>query len=235
MPNSLLTSGIAIGGAAALIAALLWAIATVIFSKLGENVPPSELNLVKCSFAVALMILTSVLLRETLPKAGWLPYFLLACSGVIGIGLGDTAYFESLNQLGSRITLLLFVLAPPMAGVISWMFLSETLSPLAWMGILVTMSGVAWVIWQEQQDHPLDLRTLRRGILFGLLACLAQSVGAVFSRYALTETSISALQTAIIRLLAGILSLAILVTLFRKNRFQWLKSSQPGTPSRESF
>ncbi len=136
MPNSLLTSGIAIGGAAAIIAALLWAIATVIFHTLGEKIHPTELNLVKCTFAVILMILTTLLLRESLPDAGWLPYALLAVSGIVGIGIGDTAYFAALNQLGSRITLLLTVLAPPMAGVLSWLFLGETLAPHRLVGDL---------------------------------------------------------------------------------------------------
>ena len=226
MINTFLSSDIAIGGAAAIIAALLWAIATVIFHTLGEKIHPTELNLVKCSFAVTLMILTTLLLRESLPKAGWLPYVLLAVSGIVGIGIGDTAYFAALNQLGARVTLLLTVLAPPMAGVLSWMFLGETLQPLAWLGIFVTMGGIAWVIWQENQDQVFQNRSLGREIFFALIASLGQAIGAILSRYALTSTSISALQTAIIRLLAGILSLALVVFFFRKNTFTWLRSPE---------
>jgi drug/metabolite transporter (DMT)-like permease len=222
--DSLFSSGIILGGAAAMIAALLWAVATVIFSKLGEDIPPAELNLVKCSVAVTMMIITSVLMGEMLPRSGWLPYVLLACSGVIGIAIGDTAYFESLNNLGSRLTILMTVLAPPMAGIISWMFLNEQLHLIAWFGILLTMAGVAWVIWQEQRDNATKPKNLWRGIGFSLIASLAQSVGAVFSRYALTETTISALQTAIIRLLAGIFALAVVILFSRRRAFRWLRA-----------
>lgn len=221
--DSLFSSGIVLGGAAAIVAALLWAVATVIFSKLGEDIPPAELNLVKCSVAVAMMIITSLLMGEALPHSGWLPYALLAGSGIIGIAIGDTAYFESLNHLGSRLTILMTVLAPPMAGIISWVFLKEQLEIYAWLGILLTMAGVAWVIWQEQHDNQTKPKHLWRGIFFSLIACLAQSVGAVFSRYALTETTISALQTAIIRLLAGIVVLALMVAFSRRLSFTWLK------------
>jgi drug/metabolite transporter (DMT)-like permease len=228
--SSSLSSGIILGGAAALGAAFLWAIATMIFKKLGEDIPPAELNLVKCSFALVLMVITSLLLSETLPRAGLLPYFLLACSGIIGIGLGDTAFFFCLNHLGSKLAILLGILAPPMAGIISWMFLGENLKLISWLGIFVTLAGVAWVIWQEQQDNQFARKHLWKGIGFGLIACLAQSVGAVFSRYALTETTISALQTAIIRILAGIFSLAVLILLSRKPAFAWLHRPADAQP-----
>lgn len=232
--DSMFSSGIILGGAAAIVAALLWAVATVIFSKLGEDIPPAELNLVKCSVAVTMMIVTTLLLGETYPRSGWLPYALLAGSGIIGISIGDTAYFESLNHLGSRLTILLTVLDPPMAGIISWLFLHEQLQLIAWFGILLTMAGVAWVIWQEQRDGSSKPKNLWRGIFFSLIACLAQSVGAVFSRYALTETTISALQTAIIRLLAGILALAVMIIVSRKPSFGWLHqtSASGRTPAR---
>jgi drug/metabolite transporter (DMT)-like permease len=230
IPGITVSQTVLIGGAAALIAALIWAIATVIFSKLGEDIPPAELNLVKCSFAVVLMIITTLILREKLPDAGWLAYTLLALSGIIGIGLGDTAYFESLNNLGSKLTLLMTVLAPPMAGVISWIFLHEQLKPIAWLGIVITMLGVAWVIWEEQQGNTRIQKHLWRGIGFGLIACLTQSVGAVFSRYALTSSTISALQTAIIRILAGIASLVVILLISRSRPFLWLREPKKDGP-----
>lgn len=229
--SSSITSSIILGGGAALVAAFLWAVATIIFSKLGEDIPPAELNLVKCSFAVLFMIITSLVLGETLPRAGVMPYLLLALSGIIGIGLGDTAYFESLNFLGSKLALLMVVLAPPMAGIISWAFLGEVLKPVSWLGIFITLIGVAWVIWEEQQDGKHSSQHLWRGIGFGLIACLTQAVGAVFSRYALTESTISALQTAIIRLLAGILSLILLVAFSRKTALKWLRQPSQGARS----
>ena len=111
-----ITSGIIIGGIAALTAAALWAGGTFIYGRVGTDVPPMELNLVKCILAILLMVITSLFMGEKVPQATALPYILLVCSGIIGIGLGDTAYFESLNRLGAKLALLLTVLAPPIAG-----------------------------------------------------------------------------------------------------------------------
>jgi drug/metabolite transporter (DMT)-like permease len=59
---------------------------------------------------------------------------ILALSGVIGIGLGDTAYFAAINRLGPRRALLLETLAPPIAALLALVFLQEALSLRAWLG-----------------------------------------------------------------------------------------------------
>ncbi len=220
-PASAINSTVILGGVAALIAALLWAFAAVIFRKLGENIPPAELNLVKGSLAVIALILTSLLLREKFPTIASFTLLLLVLSGIIGIGIGDTAYFFSLNHLGTRLSLLMGVLAPPIAGLISWIFLGEVLGPLAWLGIFITLAGVGWVILQENRSENVR-PNLRKGLWFALLASLSQAVGAVISRYALVSSDITALQTAIVRLLAGIACLLVIVVFFQKIRFQWL-------------
>jgi drug/metabolite transporter (DMT)-like permease len=155
---------------------------------------------------------------------------LLAVSGIVGIGVGDTAFFHSLNYLGTRLALLMGVLAPPMAGLISWIFLGEVLKPVSWLGILITMVGVGWVILQENRGEG-KIQHLGRGILVALLASLSQSIGAMLSRYALVSSDISALQTAIVRLLAGIISLVIVILFIQKTRFEWLSGKERGKPS----
>jgi drug/metabolite transporter (DMT)-like permease len=223
------TSGIIIGGLAALVAAALWSVGTFIYGRVGTDVPPMELNLVKCILAILLMVITSLFLGEKVPHAAALPYILLVCSGIIGIGLGDTAYFESLNRLGAKLALLLTVLAPPIAGIISWIFLGEALKPISWLGIVITLAGVAWVIWEEQKGNQSSPKGMWIGIGFGVLACLTQAIGATFSRYALTESTISALQTAIIRLTAGLISLIPLILFSKNAKFVWIKSRNSGS------
>ena len=140
-----------IGEGAALLAALLWAAATLMFGQLGKRLSPLVLNIAKGVIAIALMGLTLALqygLRQnaaslTLPA---LSVTLLILSGALGIGLGDTAYFSAINALGARKALLLETLAPPIATILAWIFLSESLSLLAISGITLTLLGVAWVM-----------------------------------------------------------------------------------------
>jgi drug/metabolite transporter (DMT)-like permease len=231
MPALLLNqSPIILGGLAALISALLWAISAIIFSNLGKNIPPAELNLVKGSFAVTLMIITTLLLREKLPEMPFIALSLLLVSGAVGIGIGDTAYFESLNHMGSRLALLLAMLAPPMTGAIAWIFLGETITLTGWLGIAITMAGIIWVISEEQSGENQVRIDYKQGIKFAVISALAQAIGAVITRYAMTsaDVTVSALQISIIRLLAGIIYLIIFIKLTRRSPFLWLHKKQSG-------
>jgi drug/metabolite transporter (DMT)-like permease len=172
--------------------------------------------------AIAMLGLTLALQSNQVPEISASHIWLLMLSGVVGIGLGDTAYFETLRLLGARRALLLETLAPPITGVLALMFLDEVLPAIAWLGIVLTILGVAWVISERLPKQPAGSINLERGISFGLLAALAQAVGAVLSRAALAETNVSPLWAALLRLLAGVLVL-LLWGLIRRQTGQWLK------------
>ncbi|MDP8963547.1 MAG: DMT family transporter, partial [Cyanobacteriota bacterium] len=102
------------GELAALGAAFLWALSAVIYAHLGQKIPPLLLNLSKGVIAIALIAFTLILQGDYFPTAiNAITLTILLLSGVVGIGLGDTFYFEALNNLGARRTLLVQALAPP--------------------------------------------------------------------------------------------------------------------------
>jgi drug/metabolite transporter (DMT)-like permease len=215
------------GEIAALAAAFLWALATVIFGKLGKYLSPLVLNLVKGSMAVLMLASTLLLLQQAPAGLNALTLGLLIASGVVGIGLGDTAYFAALNQLGPRRALLMETLAPPMAALLALIFLGETLSLASWLGIVLTLLGVMGVI-SERVPQPAGIvpELSYRGIALGCLAALGQATGAVLSRAALADTTVAPLWSTLIRLVGG---LAIMVGLLqwqsqRATQFRALKS-----------
>ncbi len=209
------------GEVAALAAALIWAIAAAIFTMLGKSVSALILNLMKGIIAIGFILVTLFLRQDFMPDTNLTAIALLMLSGAIGIGLGDTAYFESLNCLGARRGLLLESLAPPIAALIAWVFLDESLSINAWLGIGLTVLGVAWVVIERTPDIP-DFQTRPRpGILFGLIAAASQASGAVLSRGALVGSNISPLWSMLIRIVAGVLVLLVLVTVRRQTTEFW--------------
>lgn len=124
------------GELAALGVAFLWALTSIVYSKLGKKIPPLLMNLSKGGIAIALIIFTILLSgQQLLPSINLIPFMLLVLSGAVGIGIGDTAYFLALNRLGARRTLLLKTLGPPFAAITSAIFLKEQLSYTAWVGI----------------------------------------------------------------------------------------------------
>mgnify|MGYP002681883161 FL=1 len=223
------------GELAALGGAFLWAVASVIYTRVGRAVGPAEMNLLKNVVALAMLGLTLLFVGQALPDAAGPAVALLLLSGVVGIGLGDTAYFETLNAVGPRRALLLETLAPPLAALLALVFLGERLHPGAWLGIAVTVVGVIWVITERapqagsgtaREAAAVAGGRLRRGLLFGLLAALAQAGGAVLSRAAFLEADVSSLWSAFLRLAAGAVVLGPWLALTRGRVGGWLR--QPG-------
>ncbi len=140
------------GELAALSAAFIWAVAAVIYTGIGQQLSPLMLNLVKGLIAIALLLLTLLLQDQLFPQVSLSAIVLLGLSGVIGIGFGDTAYFEALNCLGARRTLILESLAPPLAALLAQTFLRENLTTQAWVGIILTIVGVTWVVIERTPD-----------------------------------------------------------------------------------
>lgn len=197
-------------------AALIWATASIVYTGVGRQIKPLALNFTKGWIAIVLLVLTLLLTQRNIPSIDPAHFLLLFLSGTIGIGFGDTAYFNALNCIGARRTLLFETLAPPLSAVFALLFLKEQISTTAWLGIGLTIVGVVWVILERASDVHENLRPLR-GSLFGLLAALGQATGAVMSRAALVSSEIDSLWSTLIRLLGGTIALLIWILLQRQS------------------
>lgn len=204
------------GEIAALGAALMWAIASFLFARLSTFTSPLWLNLSKSSMAIGFILLTLVIRQDASPQLNFTELGLLSLSGALGIGFGDSMFFETLFCLGARRTLLLEATAPPLSAFLAVLFLREQLAIWDWLGIVLTIVGVVWVMLERIPEQEGKLR-LGRGIIAGLLAAFAQAGGAVLSRSALATTSVSPLWGTLIRLAAGVAVLLVWLALKRRS------------------
>ena len=126
------------------------------------------------------------------------PIFVL--SGLAGIGLGDTGFFQALPRLGSRLTVLLsqcFIVL--FAVVIEWLWLKTTLTIAELLCIAVILVGVVVVLAPSRRRNsnagcrsanlPDDHFTTKPhqmviGVLWSVVAALGGALGAVLSRKA---------------------------------------------------
>lgn len=205
------------GELAALSAALIWAVASVIYTGVGRQLSPLVLNLVKGLIAIVLLIATLLLTGNLFPTVNPRSLALLLFSGAVGIGFGDTAYFGALNCIGPRRTLVLESLSPPLAAVLALIFLQEQLPALGWLGIGLTVFGVTWVVLERSREAVTPTVLPLRGIVLGLLAAGGQAGGAVMSRAALVGTDINPLWSTFVRLVGGIVILLIWLSVQRQS------------------
>lgn len=214
-----------IGELAAVSAAFLWALASLIYARIGQGVPALALNLGKGIIALVLLAVTLVGQGLVMPQVTLQSGGFLWLSGALGIGLGDTLYLEALRCMGARKTLLLETLAPAMTAGLARLFLQETLSAWAGWGMAITLGGVAWVISErvpvsaQGRDQPLP--AAGRGVILAILAAMAQAVGAVLSRAALANTPVRPEWGAGLRLLAGVMVLLVWGVVHQRLRGWW--------------
>jgi drug/metabolite transporter (DMT)-like permease len=96
----------ALGLLAGLGAAACWALASLLYRRVGTVFSPLQLNLWKgvvASLVLGAWLWITPAAAPALPGSLW---GLLLLSGALGIGLGDSAYFAALNRLGERHTIL---------------------------------------------------------------------------------------------------------------------------------
>jgi len=204
-----------IGEIAALCGAMLWAVSSLIFKKLDDHLTPSGLNLFKCTLAIVMLAITA-LIKSGVPVMAMKPFLLLLISGAVGVGLGDTAFFECMRHMGPRRTMLIGLIAPPLTVILAWVFLGESLSLLAWVGIAIVMAGVAWVVSEHsgggEGDHKLGL-----GLFFGAIYAAGQSIGAVLTRMVLVESDADLLWSIVVRVAGGIITIVVMALIRRQS------------------
>lgn len=173
-----------IGELAALATSFFFALTSIIFSSAGRKVGSQVTNRIRLLFALTyLIILNTILFREPLPfSAESSRWIWLGISGIIGLSLGDTFFFQSLVSVGPRLGSLLLSLAPIFGSIIAWVFFGETLTPLQITGIVLALAGIAWVVMSHQEPPDTPHGHTRRGVFFGVLAGLGQAVGLVLSK-----------------------------------------------------
>lgn len=211
-----------LGEFAAIGAAVVWASATWIYGQFGHRFSALQLNIVKGIVASGMMLVVMPFLPMPAVELSPSHFWILALSGVIGIAIGDSAYFAALKRIGANKTLLLESLAPPLSGVLALTFLGTTLTLQSWLGVLITTIAVAFVVFQPSGSGE---KATWSGIGFGLIASVCQASGVVISHYALVAGDIPPLLGALVRLSIGVMAVMLLIPWVERKPFTSMLSN----------
>lgn len=174
-----------VGIIVALLSAASWAFATVVFDRIGKVVPYVGITFLKGIFSIILMIVL-LIFTGGLHDIGIWEFSFLALSGIIGISLGDSLFFKSLQDLGAKVQVIFFLLGQIFTMILSLLLLGELLSLEQYIGAVVLLTGIVIVIWGKQDNHPNKVR----GIMCGLLSILCFSVSAIMVKMAIAEVEV---------------------------------------------
>ncbi len=190
-------------GILALVSAASWALGTVLWHRIGKEIPPFSMNLGKGIIGI-------LFLAVVIPVIGMKPvdprsFVFLGISGFLGITLGDTLFFISLRHIGPRLSSLMTTLVPVSIAVLAVVFLGERLSFWAWGGIFITIIGVFWILWERIPAKEIKNKSL--GIKYRLLSVICMALGVIFAKIGVT--AVPAIQATFIRLLWGVAGLIL--------------------------
>ncbi len=194
-----------LGEFAALATAVCWSFTAIIFTAAGKRIGALQVNLFRIPLAIILLGVTYLLVwgHSAVPAGSPL---MLAISGVIGLAIGDTFLFQAMILIGSRLSMMLMSLAPPLTAVIAYFFLKESLSFTAIAGVALTVGGVFWVVAERLPDSTGERKRVSpRGVFFAFMGALGQATGLVFAKKGLVPEMNAMLGTLIRMASAGLL------------------------------
>jgi len=199
---------------AALASAASWAFATVVFDRLGKVIPYAGITFLKGMFSIVLMLLL-VIVVGNFKTISVNDAVILVISGIIGIAIGDTLFFKSLQDLGAKMQVLYFMLGQVVTMLLSFLLLGDVLSIEEYVGGIILLCGIVVVTWGRQESHPNKMR----GIIGGFLSILCFSVSTIMIKY--TEEDIDVISATFYRMLAGTLIMTLFGLTTRKME-SWL-------------
>ncbi|TVQ07684.1 MAG: DMT family transporter [Bacteroidetes bacterium] len=207
-----------IGEIAALGTAFCWTITALAFETASRKVGSVAVNIIRLVMAFVLLGIFSWFYRGMfLPMdASAYSWFWLILSGLVGFVIGDLFLFEAFTMIGSRMSMLMMTLVPPITAILGWMLMGEQMTILNITGMLMTMSGIALVIFQKHKPGSSRISYPVKGLFFAFLGAAGQATGYVLSKYGMGEYDPFAATQ--IRVIAGIFGFGILVSFFRRWR-----------------
>lgn len=170
--------------------AVIWAMAVLFYRVSGRSVHPLGLNLFKSLLGTVMVVATMLLLGQPLlPKASGQDYFLISLSGILGIALSDTFFFQCLNLLGASLTAVIDCLYSPFVILFSFLFLGERLSPRQLLGVAFILSALILVSMSKERGLP-PRKNLLLGIGLGTLAMVTLAASIVMIKPLLAHSGV---------------------------------------------
>lgn len=203
-----------IGETAAFATAICWTVTGTCFELAGKKVGSFAVNLIRLLIAFFIISIFTFFTRGMLlpVDADYHAWLWLAVSGLIGFVIGDLFLFQAYVLIGTRVSMLIMSLAPPITAVFGYFILGEKVGIAAVAGIVLVVSGIIMVIFTKndsESNSKIGLSKSLRGIIYALLGALGQAFGLISSKIGM-KTFSNPFAATQIRIIAGIAGFLVL-------------------------
>lgn len=211
-----------LGEICSLLSAIFWALAIIIFKKIGDRVSPMVINPVKSTIGLLLFILTCIIIGVPLsPNAQFsnTDLLILSISGIIGIGIADIIFLHSLNILGAGISAIVDTAYSPFVIFFAFIILGESLTSIQLMGGILIIGSVLFAS-TKIQNIPVNRKRFNQGIAYAIGSISMMALGIVMIKPILNTVSDNVglqLWIAGYRLVSGVLVSGSIMLIANRN------------------
>jgi drug/metabolite transporter (DMT)-like permease len=206
-----------LGELAALLTAFFWTVTSLSFESASHKIGSVAVNVIRLIIGFAFLSIFNFIWRGLiLPfDATGENWIWLSLSGLVGFVFGDLFLFKSYTIIGSRFSMLIMTLVPPITAFFSFIILGERLTLFHYLGMTLTFTGIAMAIFSRSaKGEKLSLKLAPKGILYAFGGAVGQALGLVLSKFGLKGYDPFAATQ--IRIMAGIFGYIILVTILSR-------------------
>jgi drug/metabolite transporter (DMT)-like permease len=206
-----------LGEFAALATAFFWTITSLAFESAAKKIGSLAVNIIRLVIGFTFLSIYNLIARGIILPIDATSYnwIWLSLSGLVGFVLGDLFLFKSYTIIGSRFSMLIMTLVPPITTFFSWILIGERLKLIHFLGMTLTFSGIALAIFSRNgKGEKLSLKLAPSGIIYALGGAVGQALGLVLSKIGLKDYDPFAATQ--IRVIAGITGFAVLITLMSR-------------------
>lgn len=202
-----------IGEFAALLTAFFWTVTSLSFESASHKIGSIAVNILRLIIGLVFLSVFTLIRRGLIfpVDASVENWLWLSLSGLVGFVFGDLFLFKSYTMIGSRFSMLIMTLVPPITAFFSFAILGEKLTLFHYLGMTLTFSGIAMAIFSRPaKGEKLSLKLAPKGIFYAFGGAVGQALGLVLSKFGMKNYDPFAATQ--IRIIAGIFGYTILVT-----------------------
>ncbi len=206
-----------IGEFAALLTAFFWTITSLSFESASKKIGSIAVNILRLVIGFTFLSIFTLIRRGLVfpVDASYENWLWLTLSGLVGFVFGDLFLFKSYTIIGSRFSMLIMTLVPPITALFSFIILGERLTLFHYLGMTLTFSGIAMAVFSRNgKGEKLSLKLAPKGILYAFGGAVGQALGLVLSKFGLKDYDPFAATQ--IRIIAGIAGYVFLVTVLMR-------------------
>lgn len=157
-----------LGDIYALLTALCWSSAVVLFDLSSRTLSSLQMNLLKNMIGVFGFILTLLFLEGGFPKCSSIDFIVLVISGTLGVAIGDLLFFASLRRLGSGLSAIVGTSYSPAIFLFSFLMFKETIATQSYIGGFLVMTGI--IVGTFKVPSSYGKKSIIKGIIYGIIA-----------------------------------------------------------------